>query len=136
MELRLSSSQLRRAATIQERIEQLERELNQMLGSSGGATARAGQRASSSGNTSRQRRGGGGRSGSISSAGRARIAEAQRKRWASYRKQSGKSKPKSNVANLSKGKRRFSRSGLNRIAEAQKRRWANYRTQHQAGATA
>jgi hypothetical protein len=124
MELRLSSSQLRRAATIQERIEQLERELDQLLSSSGGGRAQSRQTTASRERSSNQRQGGG---RNISSAGRARIAEAQRKRWASFRKKSGKPKPA--VANLGRGKRRFSRGGLSRISQAQKERWAKYRNE-------
>jgi hypothetical protein len=131
MELRLSSSQLRRAAAIQERIESLQRELDQLAGGSGRATNSSRPSSSSRGRTSRAR--GKGRGRNISSAGIARIAEAQRKRWAQYRKQSGKSNsPK--ATKLGSQRRRFSPAALARISKAQKERWANYRKE--AGATA
>jgi hypothetical protein len=62
-------------------------------------------------------------------AARARIARAQRTRWANYRKTSGKQpSPK-----LGGKRRRFSPAALARISRAQKARWAKYRTQ--AGAS-
>jgi len=54
----------------------------------------------------------------ISAAGRARIAEAQRKRWAASKKQP-KSSPKA-----SPRKRKLSAAGRRAISEAAKRRWA------------
>ena len=55
----------------------------------------------------------------ISKAGRARIAAAQRARWAAQKQQQGKAaKPK---------KRKLSAAGLKAIREATKKRWAAYR---------
>jgi hypothetical protein len=58
----------------------------------------------------------------ISKAGRARIAAAQRARWAAQKKQQAQpaqpAKPK---------KRKFSAAGLKAIREATKKRWAAYR---------
>jgi hypothetical protein len=120
MELRLSSSQLRRAAVLTEKIETLQGELNQLLGAEGEASPRL----------SFLGRGRGGRR-KMSPAARARIAQAQRARWAKYRKTSGKlATPAPKLG----GKRRtFSPAALARISRAQKARWAKFRSQ--AGAS-
>ncbi len=54
----------------------------------------------------------------LSAAARARIAEAQRKRWAKSRKQAAP------AVEAPKPKRRLSAAGRQRIIEATKRRWA------------
>jgi len=62
----------------------------------------------------------------ISKAGRARIAAAQRARWAALRKQQaqpGKHR-----------KRKLSAAGLRAVREANKKRWAAYRKGRQAEA--
>ena len=62
----------------------------------------------------------------ISKAGRARIAAAQRARWAAQKKQqAAPEKPK---------KRKFSAAGLKAIREATKKRWAAYRKARKAAA--
>ena len=65
----------------------------------------------------------------ISKAGRARIAAAQRARWAAQKKQQAQpatpAKPK---------KRKFSAAGLKAIREATKKRWAAYRKAKNAAA--
>jgi hypothetical protein len=65
----------------------------------------------------------------ISKAGRARIAAAQRARWAAQKKQQAQpsqpAKPK---------KRKFSAAGLKAIREATKKRWAAYRKAHKVAA--
>jgi hypothetical protein len=62
----------------------------------------------------------------ISKAGRARIAAAQRARWAAQKKQeAAPAKPK---------KRKMSAAGLKAIREATKKRWAAYRKAHSAAA--
>ena len=58
----------------------------------------------------------------VSAAGRKRMAEAQRKRWAA-RKQSGAA-PKAAKPAAQKPKRKLSAAGRKRISEATKRRWA------------
>lgn len=88
----LSVQQLRRAVAIKEQIEQLAGELRGILGGSSG------------------RRGGGTRS----AATRARMAAAQRARWAGAK---GKTKAK-------RGRRRISAAGRARIAAAARARWA------------
>jgi hypothetical protein len=58
-----------------------------------------------------------GRRGRISAAGRAAIAEAQRKRWAAKKAPS--------LATAPKRKHRISAAGRKGIAEAQKKRWVS-----------
>jgi peptidoglycan hydrolase CwlO-like protein len=59
----------------------------------------------------------------MSAAARARIAAAQRKRWAESRKQSETAPPKA----AARKKRRLSAAGRRAIIEATKRRWAAFR---------
>jgi hypothetical protein len=66
--------------------------------------------------------GGGGRGG-MTAAGRARIAAAQRARWARVKAQ----KPGSSA---SRSKRRMSPAAIARIRAAQKTRWAKWRKEH------
>jgi hypothetical protein len=61
----------------------------------------------------------------MSAAARKRIADAQKKRWAAVRKESGE--PASAKAEAPKTKRRLSAAGRKRIIEATKRRWAMVR---------
>jgi len=61
----------------------------------------------------------------ISAAGRARIAEAQRKRWAESKKASEPSAPKS----APKPKRKLSAAGRQAIVAAAKKRWAAKRAE-------
>jgi hypothetical protein len=62
----------------------------------------------------------------ISKAGRARIAAAQRARWAAQKQEQAQpAKPK---------KRKFSAAGLKAIREATKKRWAAYRKAHASAA--
>jgi len=62
----------------------------------------------------------------ISKAGRARIAAAQRARWAAHKQQqAAPAKPK---------KRKLSAAGLKAIREATKKRWAAYRKTHESAA--
>jgi hypothetical protein len=58
----------------------------------------------------------------VSAAGRKRMAEAQRKRWAA-KKQAG-AKPKAAKTAAKKPKRKLSAAGRQRIVEATKKRWA------------
>jgi len=58
----------------------------------------------------------------ISAAGRRRIAEAQRKRWAAQK----------GVRQAPPKKRRMSAAGKKRIADAARKRWAEYRAQKSA----
>ncbi len=105
----LSAAQLRLAATIKEKIASLEQELADLIGSPGEAAAD-----------------GAVRSYKISAAGRARIAAAQRARWA---KQKGQSQP---AAKSTSKKRTMSAAGRARIIAAQKARWAKVRAEKTA----
>jgi len=58
----------------------------------------------------------------VSAAGRKRMAEAQRKRWAA-KKQAG-APPKAAKPEAQKPKRKLSAAGRKRIVEATKKRWA------------
>jgi hypothetical protein len=62
------------------------------------------------------------RRGAISAAGRARIAAAQRARWA---KAKGKK-----VISIARARRKMSAAAIARIRAAQKARWAKWRRQH------
>jgi peptidoglycan hydrolase CwlO-like protein len=62
----------------------------------------------------------------MSAAARARIAAAQRKRWAVARKQAGASSSTAPARN----KRKLSAAGRKAIIEATKRRWAKFRKAH------
>ena|SRR5579872_6172801 len=65
----------------------------------------------------------------MSAAARARIAAAQRKRWAEYHKSSGKKKAPSIKA---APKRVLSPAARKRIADATRKRWIAYRAQKAA----
>jgi hypothetical protein len=99
----LSSQQLNRAAQLKERIETLESELQALLGGSAPAASTAG-----------------GRSGTrtISAAGKARIAAAQRARWAKARGSNG------TASSAPKGRRRMSPAARAKLAKAARARWA------------
>jgi hypothetical protein len=60
----------------------------------------------------------------ISAAGRARIAEATRKRWALFRKAQGRTAPPAKPNVLKSGKPRMSAAARGKIAEGARRRWA------------
>jgi hypothetical protein len=62
----------------------------------------------------------------ISKAGRARIAAAQRARWAAQKQQ--KAQP------VEAKKRKMSAAGLRAIREGTKKRWAAYRKAHESAA--
>ncbi len=98
----LSTDQLRRAVAIKEQIETLQRQFDSLFGASTPVTAPRAAR----------KRG-------MSAAGRARIAAAQRARWAKQKKaQVAAAKP----AKKRRGK--LSPEGRARIIAAQKARWA------------
>lgn len=109
--LNVSPAQFRRAAEIKERIDELSRELETILG---GARAEAPQ--SNTGTATRGRR-------RMSSEGRARIAAAARARWARQRgEKSGKLS--GTEATGPKKKRTMSAAARAKIAAAQRARWA------------
>jgi len=95
----ISVSNLRRSIRLREKIDALERELNVILEAKGTDTA-----------SSKIRKG-------MSAAGRARIAAAQRKRWA-------KAKRNNKDSAETKPKRKASVATRKRLAAAAKARWA------------
>ena len=99
----LSLQQLQRAIAIKEKMEELEKELSAVLGTPPAAAAPAGP---------------GRRRPKISAAGKARIAAAQRARWAKL-KGKAPAKPAQPVI-----KRKFSAQARARLAAAAKARWA------------
>jgi len=60
----------------------------------------------------------------LSPAARARIAAAQRARWAKSRAKVGQSAQKSNIVSMPAKKKVLSAAARKKIAAAQKRRWA------------
>lgn len=70
----LSSAQLRRAATLQEKIEDMQQELAQLLSGSGSSKSSASSSSTAEKPAKKKR--------IMSAAARKKIADAQRKRWA------------------------------------------------------
>ena len=103
----LSLAQLQRAVAIKEQMEALESELQGLNGDEG-----SGARAKTKTKT---------RGYNISAAGRARIAAAQRARWAKVK---GRKAPAAK-----KAKRKMSAAGRAAISKAAKARWAKARAQ-------
>ena len=99
----LTAQQLRRAADVKERIDVLQKELDQLLGAPAPAVTRAAPK--------RKRK-------QISAAGIARIRAAQKARWAAVKgaKASAKTAPKR--------KRKLSAAGRARLVALARARWA------------
>jgi hypothetical protein len=76
--------------------------------------------------------GSGDRSRGMSPSARARIAAAQRKRWAEYHKNGGKKVTASKAAPKVASKRVLSPGARKRIADATRKRWAAYRAEKAA----
>ena len=97
----LSVRQLKQAIAIREQIESLEKELSQLLGasdiSSPSPAAKSGRRY-------------------VSAAGRARMAAAQKARWAKFH-------GNGSTPSIARPKRKMSAAGRARIAAAAKERW-------------
>jgi len=110
--LELSSSQLKRAADLKDQIEALSAELAQLLGASVAPLAAPAQA------EPKQR---GPKKGGMSAEGRARIAAAQKARWAKAKAQKVGGGAKLEVPGK---KRRISAAGRAAIIAAQKARWA------------
>jgi hypothetical protein len=100
----LTPGQLRKAANIQEKIQSLQKELNQLLGASASA-------ANSEKPKKRKRRG-------MSAAGRKAIAAAQKARWAKIKGTAPEAKP------VPKAKRKMSAKGLANIRAGVAKRMA------------
>lgn len=112
----ISVSQLKRAVVIREQLEMLENELAGILGESRAAT--------SNGHGGRRK---------MSPNARAKIAAAQRLRWAKYRKgASGKSASASAKASKkgAAGKRKLSPATRAKIAAAARVRWARAKAEN------
>jgi hypothetical protein len=104
--LSLTPQQLREAADLQEEIQQLQARLEKLMG----GTAQPPR------DTPK---------GTISAAGRARIAAAARARWA--RQRAAKGQP--GAMAKKPAKKKISAAGLRRISEAAKARWARARAE-------
>ena len=100
----LSAAQLQQAASIKAQIESLEAQLSKIIGGSGDTSLPFIKA----------------RKGTMSAAGRARVAAAQKKRWAKIHAQQAKGKK---VAPAKK-KNKLSAAGRAAIVAAQKARWA------------
>ena len=98
----LTSKQLRQAASIKDKIESLEKRIGKLLGSPSKPVAEA--------KPKRRRK--------MSAAGRARIAAAQKARWAKLK---GK---KLSVKPVKKAKRKMSKAARAKISASAKARWA------------
>ena len=101
----LSASELHRAADLKENIASLQKELVRLLGSSDGAAVAPSKRRK------------------MSAAGRAKIAAAQKLRWA---KVTGR---KSATKSVKKARRKMSAAGRAKMAAAAKARWAKAKAQ-------
>jgi hypothetical protein len=112
----MSVSQLKRAIEIKERIDALQAELNELLG--GAAGGKRGRPPGRPRGRGRPRAGGG-----MSEEGRARIAAAQKARWAKQKTKSG-----GGDAPVRK-KRKVTAAGRARLAKAAKERWAKARAE-------
>ena len=100
----LSASQLRRAADLKDKIESLQKEFTRLLGSTDNAAA------------PKKRR-------KMSTAGRAKIAAAQKARWAKIKGRKSAAKP------VKKARRKMSAAGRAKIAAAARARWAKAKAQ-------
>ena len=100
----LTSQQLVRAARVKEKIEALEQELEELLGSTGAPRASGGAAGSRS----------------ISAAGKARIAAAQRARWAKAKNNS----PANGTSVQTKRSGGMSRAARAKLAKSARERWA------------
>jgi hypothetical protein len=99
--LSLSTSQLKQALAIREKIEALERELEQVVAGASPVTNGTGDK----------------RKWTMSPGARAKIAAAQRARWAKQKTGAPAGKP-------SKGKRKMSAAARAKIAAVARARWA------------
>lgn len=66
----------------------------------------------------------------VSAAGRRRMADAQKRRWAAFHDKNGT--PAKKASGKGQGKRKMSAAGRERIAAATRKRWAAYRAQKAA----
>ena len=111
-----SIAQLKRAIEIEEKIEELKKELRAVLGGTGFTASPA---ATSSNGAKKDRRG-----GRRSAATRAKMAAAQQARWAKKNGTVALAEVRAVKSAKSKKKRTLSPEARAKIAEAQKKRWA------------
>lgn len=100
--LSLSATQLKRALAIREKIEALERELEEVAGASPVTNGNGGQR-----------------KWTMSASARAKIAAAQKARWAKQKNGTPAAKP-----SKGKGRRKMSPAARAKIAAVARARWA------------
>jgi hypothetical protein len=105
----LSVQQLRQAANLKEQIEALEKELSQLLGAAAKPDAAKAPK----------------KKGGMSAAGRAKVAAAQKARWAKIRA----AKPIVKAAKPAKKKFTMSASAKAKISAAAKARWAKIKAE-------
>ena len=104
--LSLTSAQLTKAASIKDKIEALNKQLASLVGTSAAILKSAAKPAKKG----------------MSAAGRARVAAAQKKRWAKIK--ASKSAAKVAVKPVAKKRSKMSAAGRARISAAAKARWA------------
>ena len=110
----LSIQQLRQAATLKEKIAALEKQLGQVLGSTTKAAATPAPK----------------KKGGMSAAGKARIAAAQKARWAKINAAKGKvAAPAAKTAKPAKKKFVMSAAAKAKISAVQKARWAKIKAE-------
>jgi hypothetical protein len=105
----LSVQQLRQAANLKEQIEALEKELSQLLGSLAGPVATKAPK----------------KKGGMSAAGKAKVAAAQKARWAKMKS----AKPAVTAAKPAKKKFTMSAAAKAKISAAAKARWAKIKAE-------
>jgi hypothetical protein len=107
----LTSTQLKRAADLKDKIEALTNQLNAILGAPASAPAKSAKK------------------GGISAAGRAKIAAAQKARWAKVKAAKSAGKPAKPAA---KKKFTMSAAAKAKISAAAKARWAKVKAAKKA----
>ena len=121
-----SINQLKRAVQLAEQIDRLEAELNQILASAAGKASTAGSAVAKI--TAPKAAAPTGKKGGMSAAGRARIAAAQKARWAKIKaaKSSGAPAAETRPASKPKGQQRrgISAEARARMVAGAKARWA------------
>jgi hypothetical protein len=120
----LNPSQLRKAADLQEKIAKLESELAAILGSESKPAPTVAKPA---------------KKGGMSAAGRAKVAAAQKLRWAKIKAAKAKADPKAAkpaskaaAKPVKKAKKKISAEGIARIKAAQKARWEKIKAEKAA----
>jgi hypothetical protein len=110
----LSIQQLRQAANLKEKIDTLEKQLAQLLGSTAKSAAAPAPK----------------KKGGMSAAGKARIAAAQKARWAKINAAKGKvAAPAAKTAKPAKKKFVMSAAAKAKISAVQKARWAKIKAE-------